>query len=139
MLATCAEAVVANALEQWGSDPARFPARIRLAYAATLRDPTHAHAICEEYRAAAGIDREHDRADREAGRRIGCPVLVLWSASGPVGRWYQEDGGPLAVWREWAASVEGRGVNAGHYFPEEAPDLTAGLLREFFSSASPAE
>jgi haloacetate dehalogenase len=138
VLATCAEAVVTNALEQWGSDPARIPARFRLAYAAALRDPTHAHAICEEYRAAAGIDREHDRADREAGRRIGCPLLVLWSATGAVGSWYQEEGGPLAIWREWATSVVGQEVSAGHFFPEEAPDLTADLLREFFGSASPA-
>lgn len=136
ILTTCAGAVVGNALDQWGSDPAAFPAAIRLAYTAALRDPSHAHAICEEYRAAAAIDREHDQADREDGHRIGCPVLVLWSAVGAVGTWYEKDGGPLAIWREWATSVEGRPVDAGHFFPEEAPELTARLLGQFFGSAS---
>jgi haloacetate dehalogenase len=138
LLTTCADAVVANALDQWGSDPEAFPTPVRVAYTAALRDPSHAHAICEEYRAGAGIDREHDRADQEAGRRIGCALLVLWSAGGPVGRWYQRDGGPLAIWRTWAASVEGQAVNAGHFFPEEAPRLTAELLGRFFGSAAPA-
>jgi haloacetate dehalogenase len=136
MLTDCAGAVVGNALDQWGSDPAAFPAPIRLAYTAALRDPSHAHAICEEYRAAATIDREHDRADRDAGRRIGCPLQVLWSAAGAVGTWYANEGGPLAIWREWAASVEGRPMEAGHFFPEEAPEHTAELLRQFFGSAS---
>jgi haloacetate dehalogenase len=138
MLTNCAEAVVGNALDQWGSDPAAFPAPIRLAYTAALRDPSHAHAICEEYRAAATIDREHDRADRDTGRRIGCPLLVLWSAAGAVGTWYANEGGPLAIWREWAASVEGRPLEAGHFFPEEAPELTAELLRQFFGSTAAA-
>jgi haloacetate dehalogenase len=138
LLTTCADAVVGNALDQWGSDPAVFPAPVRVAYTAALRDPSHAHAICEEYRAAAGIDREHDRADREAGRRIGCALLVLWSAAGALGTWYEEEGGPLAVWREWAARVEGQAVTGGHFFPEEAPDLTADLLRRFFGSPSAA-
>jgi haloacetate dehalogenase len=62
---------------------------------------------------------------------------VLWSAAGAVGTWYQEEGGPLAVWREWATRVEGQAVSGGHFFPEETPDLTADLLRRFFRSTSP--
>jgi haloacetate dehalogenase len=69
---------------------------IREGYAVALRDPYHAHAICEEYRAAATIDRAHDRADRSAGRTLACPVLVLWSAAGPLGTWYAPEG-PLAL------------------------------------------
>jgi len=136
LLTTCADAVVANALDQWGSDPAVFPTPIRVAYTAALRDPSHAHAICEEYRAAASLDREHDRADRDAGRRITRPLLVLWSASGAVGSWYEREGGPLGIWREWAGRVEGQAVSAGHFFPEEAPELTAELLGRFFGSAA---
>jgi haloacetate dehalogenase len=81
-------------------------------------DPARLHAICEEYRAAAGIDREHDQADRAAGRRITCPVLVLWSAAGPVGSWYADQGGPLELWRELAEQVSGHAVAGGHFFPE---------------------
>jgi hypothetical protein len=69
-----------------------FPPEVRAAYTRALRNPSHAHAVCEEYRAAATIDREHDRADRASGRRIGCPLLVLWTAQGPVGTWYAEEG-----------------------------------------------
>jgi haloacetate dehalogenase len=133
LLTSCADVVVADALDQWGSDPAVFPAEVRLAYAAALRDPLHAHAICEEYRAAAGLDRAHDRADRQGGRRMACPLLVLWSASGALSTWYEREGGPLALWRDWAATVEGHPVQAGHFFPEETPEAVAEALRRFFS------
>ena len=90
------------------------------------------HAICEEYRAAATIDREHDAADREGGRRITCPVLALWSSSGPLSSWYEDDGGPLSLWGELADDVTGGPVDGGHFFPEEHPALTAATLADFF-------
>ncbi|MFL4225872.1 alpha/beta hydrolase, partial [Escherichia coli] len=80
------------------------------AYIDALRDPAHVHAICEEYRASAGIDRDHDAANRAAGRKITCPVLALWSESGGLATWYEDAGGPLAIWRTWANAVEGRAV-----------------------------
>ena len=95
--------------------------------------PARIHAICEEYRAAAGIDRDHDAADREAGRVITCPVLVLWSASGPLGSWYHHDGGPLALWRQVAPDVTGAPVHGGHFFPEEQPAAIAATLTGFFA------
>ena len=100
-----------------------------------LRDPRHAHAICEEYRAAATIDREHDRQDRADGRRIACPVLALWSAPGALGSWYEGDGGPLELWREWADDVTGQAFDGGHFFPEELPEQTAEALGRFFGGA----
>jgi haloacetate dehalogenase len=124
------EAVVDVALgPAWGSPAAAFPDEVRAAYTAQLRDPDHLHAICEEYRAGAGIDREHDAADREAGRRIRCPVLVLWSATGPLATWYVDEGGPLPLWRELADNVTGEPVEGGHFFPEEHPaELVERLL-----------
>jgi haloacetate dehalogenase len=80
--------------------------------------PGTAHAICEDYRASAGIDLEHDRADRAAGRRLGMPVLALWGAHGAVGRCFD----PLAEWRRVADRVEGEALPCGHYLAEEAPD-----------------
>lgn len=70
ILAAAPEAIVDNALGGWGSPSAVFPPEVRAAYAEALRDPAHAHAICEEYRAAATLDREHDMADSVKGRRI---------------------------------------------------------------------
>ena len=121
-----------NALAGWGSPADVFDPEIRAAYVEALRDPVRAHAICEEYRAAATLDREHDAADRESGRRIVCPLLVLWSGRGPLSSWYAEAGGPLALWRAWAADVQGRALDAGHFFPEELPDETADALDRFF-------
>jgi haloacetate dehalogenase len=136
ILATAAEAIVDEALGGWGSPLAAFPPEIRAAYVRALQDPSRAHAICEEYRAAATIDREHDMADRAAGRRIACSLLALWSANGPLGAWYAEEGGPIALWRAWGEDVRGRPLDAGHFFPEEAPEETAEALRRFFGAAS---
>jgi haloacetate dehalogenase len=133
-LAAAPDAVVDAALSGWGSPPSAFPLEVRAAYIDALRDPTHIHAICEEYRAAASVDREHDRADLSSGRRISCPVLVLWSARGPLHEWYEEAGGPLNLWAEWADDVRGHPVEGGHFFPEEAPEETAAALSRFFGA-----
>jgi haloacetate dehalogenase len=130
------EAVIDEALSiEWGTPADTFDDESRAEYLAQLRDPDHVHAICEEYRAAAGIDREHDLADRAAGRRIACPVLVLWSGTGPLASWYVDDGGPLELWRELAPNVSGHPVDGGHFFPEEHPEATAKALAAFFSPA----
>lgn len=109
-----------------------FSATIREAYVKALRDPVHIHAICEEYRAAATIDREHDALDQTNGRRIKCPLLAQWSSQGGLETWYAEEGGPLAIWRKWADRVEGGPVPGGHFFPEEHPHQTAAALSKFF-------
>jgi haloacetate dehalogenase len=131
LLAAAPEAVVDDAASVWGTPGAAFRDAVRAAYAAALLPP-HAHAICEEYRAAAGLDREHDRADLAAGRRIACPVLALW-AEGSVDSWYRDAGGPLSLWRRWADDVQGRRVEGGHFFPEARPAETAAALRDFLS------
>ena len=97
-------------------------------YKRCLRDPQTVHAICEDYRAAATIDFAHDAEDREAGRRITCPVLVLWGGRGNLEDWYDV----LEVWRGWADDADGRAVDSGHYIPEEAPEETLAGLRTFF-------
>ena len=124
ILAAAPEAVVDDALGGWGSPATAFPPEVRAAYIQALRDPAHAHAICEEYRAAATIDREHDRADRAGGRRIVCPLLALWSARGPLASWYADESGPIALWRDWSDAAQGGSLDAGHFFPEEAPEVT---------------
>ncbi|ODA96030.1 alpha/beta hydrolase [Mesorhizobium sp. SEMIA 3007] len=138
MLAGAAEAVVDNALGGWGSSPSAFPPEVRQAYVDALRDPAHIHAICEEYRAAATLDREHDHADKAAGRRIRCPVLALWSGQGALADWYAGEGGPLALWRGWADDVRGQAMPGGHFFPEEAWQQTARALANFFGEPNRA-
>jgi haloacetate dehalogenase len=136
LVSAAPDAVVDDALGGWGSPANAFGSEVRAAYIDALRDPARVHAICEEYRAAATLDHEHDLADRQAGRRIACPVLVLWSGRGPLGTWYAEVGGPLALWRAWANDVHGGPLDAGHFFPEEIPQQTADELSGFFATTS---
>jgi haloacetate dehalogenase len=96
-------------------------------YVRCLRDPEAIRATCEDYRAAATLDFEHDGADRKAGRRIGCPVLALWGRQGFLDGHYDV----LEVWRGWAADVRGRALECGHYIPEEAPEETYAELSAF--------
>ncbi|MCG7507023.1 alpha/beta fold hydrolase [Mesorhizobium retamae] len=139
LIAAAPEAIIDNALREWGSPPEVFARTVRDSYADALRDPAHIHAICEEYRAAAAVDREHDRADLEAGRQIACSLLALWSAHGGLANWYGDAGGPLGIWRRWAKDVHGHAVDGGHFFPEEMPEATAGLLRDFFEREGAVE
>jgi haloacetate dehalogenase len=90
------------------------------------------HATCEDYRAGASIDLEHDRASRSADEKIACDLYLLWGSRGLVGKRFD----PLALWRARAAGrVEGAAMEAGHFIPEELPDDTARRLRDFFLAA----
>ena len=108
---------------------ASFDPRALAHYLAPLRDPARIHAACEDYRAGAYADFEHDRADFEAGRRIGVPMLVLWGAGGIAAR----ASTPLDTWRLRASDVSGAPIDAGHFLPEENPDATADALLAFFT------
>jgi len=99
-------------------------------YLDAFRDPETIRGICEDYRAGATIDYEHDSADKAANRRIECPLLVLWGGNSKPAGWYDT----LDVWRGWADDVEGRSLPCGHYLAEEAPQETAGELIAFFGS-----
>src|SRR5262245_1394750 len=131
VLAAVPEAIIDNALGRWGTPANVFPSEVRAAYIEALRDPAHIHAICEEYRAAATLDRQHDEIVRAACRRIASPILALWSAHGALDTWYVGAGGPLAIWRAWADDVEGHPIDAGHFFPEEAFQQTSDALIRF--------
>jgi haloacetate dehalogenase len=100
-------------------------------YSRCWNRPETIHAMCEDYRAAASIDLEHDRADREARRKIRCPLLVLWGAHGVIEKCFK----PLDDWARVAANVRGHAVPSGHYIPEEIPELLAGELETHFGSA----
>jgi haloacetate dehalogenase len=138
LLTAAPAAIVDSALREWGTDPAAFPPAHREAYISALGDPTHAHTICEEYRAAAGIDRAHDDADATASRRIICPLLALWAEGGGLDQWYAGQGGPLGIWRRWAHDVQGEAMPGGHFFPERFPERTADRLARFLTGGEPA-
>lgn len=104
-------------------------------YLGAVKNPDMIRGMCEDYRAAAGIDLEHDRASRAAGQKIACPLLVLWGARGRMGEWYQ----PLEVWRNYCARrVSGGTVDSGHYLAEEAPAEVLDWFLGFFDDGTAA-
>jgi len=112
-----------------GGVPGRYPEEVMDAYRAQLRDPDAIEAMCEDYRAGAFIDLEHDEADRGA-RRIACPTLALWGSGGALSLFYDD---VLAIWRQWAGDVSGHAVDASHFLVEDRPDDIAAELTGFFA------
>ena len=112
-----------------GDDRALFHPDALADYLRCARDPATIHAMCEDYRAGATYDFDLDEADRVEGRRIACPVLVLWGERNDLEELF---GDPLAIWRDWADDVRGRPLDCGHYLAEEAPEETYAELRRFF-------
>ena len=109
----------------WGTGLTHFDPRALAEYERCFADPATIHATCEDYRAAASIDLEHDTD----GRRIACPLLVLWGERGIVHRFFH----PLDDWGANADDVRGRAMPAGHYLAEEVPDELLQEMRAFFA------
>jgi haloacetate dehalogenase len=102
-------------------------------YKRCFRNPETIHAICEDYRATAGVDLKMDTKDFDAGRKIECPVSVLWGATGGVGR--NSNPGPAEIWQNYASNiVSAKALPCGHYLSEEAPAETTAALKEFFTA-----
>ena len=108
-------------LTSWSRTPGAFTDEAMAEYVRAFSKPEAIHAACEDYRAAADIDLEHDTADGH--RRLSQPLLALWGATGVVGRMFDV----LGAWRERALDVRGRPLPCGHFIAEEAPQL---LLQE---------
>lgn len=130
------EAMIRNDIETWfdfhtSREPKPrdfFHPEARADYLGALHEPGTIEAICEDYRAAATIDLDHDRASRAAGETLRCPVLALWGARGSLPRWYD----PAAIWRGYAAGpLETGAVGSGHYLAEEAPEEVLARLEGF--------
>jgi haloacetate dehalogenase len=117
----------------FGSAANIFDPRAYAEYERCFSDPATIHATCEDYRAAASIDLEHDDADVAARIKVECPLLVLWGDKGVVHRCFK----PLKDWRSVAVDVRGRSLPAGHYLAEEAPEQTLNELASFFSESLP--
>ena len=111
---------------------APFTAAALADYERCLALPGSAHAVCEDYRAAAGIDLAHDREDRDAGRRVGAPLLALWGAHGVIETCFR----PLDEWARVARDVRGQALPCGHYIPEEAPALLLAHVERFLAPAA---
>lgn len=113
-------------LRQWAGDANAFDRRAMQEYIRCFSDPACIHASCEDYRAAASVDLEHDEADMH--RKLQCPLLVLWGEKGLMERHYDVP----ATWRERASDVRGRKLACGHFLAEEKPKETMTELLSFF-------
>ena len=114
-------------MQHWGKDRSAITNDAFDEYLRCFSNPDTIHASCEDYRASASIDLEHDTA--HAGQKLDIPLLVLWGATAMVGNKYDM----LAAWREVAVDVSGFSVPGGHYLPEESPDETYQALLDFFA------
>jgi len=116
---------------QWGSDDSAFT---KAAFSEYLRclTPETIHASCEDYRASASIDIQHDQVDIDRGNIIRCPVLCLWGEKGFVGKKYNM----VSEWSKWSTQVEGAVIPCGHYLPEEAPKETVEALLKFLEKST---
>ena len=114
------EAIVPNEMmiTQRVENSSLADARVLREYQRSVARPGAAHAICEDYRASATIDLDHDRRDRDVDVRVAAPLLVLWGLHGVIQQCFD----PLAEWRLVASDVRGHGIPCGHYIAEEAPD-----------------
>ena len=101
-------------------------------YVRCISLPDSARGICEDYRASASVDLEHDRADIEAGRKLNMPLLVLWGAEGIVGRCFD----PLHEWQQVATDVRGKALPGGHYLAEEIPEPLLGEALTFLRATA---
>ncbi len=125
------ELLIGNSLETWlawaidGSPPAWMEKAAYQEYLRCMRKPGTLHAMCEDYRAAATIDLEHDAADLH--RKIECPLLVLWGSKGAMHPLYDV----LQTWKERAGDVRGKAIDSGHFLPEEAPGAVIPELLAF--------
>jgi haloacetate dehalogenase len=128
MIANNTRYFLRTTLAAWCKTEGAFDEAILRHYEEALFDPTAIHAACEDYRAAASIDLDHDAASDAAGQRLSMPLLALWGSRGTVGKLFDV----LATWREKSASsVTGHALDCGHFLPEEAPDGTLKALMDF--------
>jgi haloacetate dehalogenase len=125
------EEVIAAAPDEFyfRGDRSRFHPEALEDYLAAVHRPEVIHAMCQDYRAGATVDTELDESDLEAGRRIECPVLVLWAGRDELGSWFDV----VETWRRWARDVRGRALDCRHFMAEERPEEVASELRSFFA------
>ena len=125
MIAADPEYYLRMKLGQWSAPGAKFDPTAVAEYIRCYSNPETIHASCEDYRAAASIDLEHDREDR--AKRIESPVLALWGNKGFVHRTYNV----AEVWRDYARDVDGWPLSSGHFLPEEDPEGVISALQQF--------
>jgi haloacetate dehalogenase len=123
-------AINADPLAWYTHDPERMGQENHAEWVEAVSNPETVRAMLEDYRAGLGIDVDHERADRDAGRRIECPTLMLWSEQDDLEELH---GNPLDIWREWSTNVRGESIDSGHHMAEDNPEALASALTAFLA------
>jgi haloacetate dehalogenase len=127
------QAINADPDAWYGGSPAQMGEEAYADYQAAIHNPRVIHGMMEDYRAGLSLDHLHDLADRDAGRRVACPAMVLWALRDDLEALY---GDVLAVWRPWTTTLCGRGLDCGHHMAEEAPALLAAEILAFLKCSA---
>lgn len=129
LIANNAEYYLREKLRRWSGSGADFDEEVVTQYIRCFSSPDAIRASCNDYRASATIDLEHDESDFD--KKIECPLLVLWGSQGFVHRTFDV----LETWREKGVDVRGRALNCGHFVPEEQPVEVVNELKQFFAGS----
>lgn len=133
LIGAAPEFYIEDKLSRWsgGGDLSAFDPGALEAYKDNARRPERLAAMCDDYRAGAGMDAANDADDEAHGRKIAAQTLALWGAAGLA----QRSAAPLEIWSRWCAQdVAGAGLKCGHFLPEEAPEQTASEVSRFLSA-----
>ena len=115
-----------NCLDKWSGNH-RF-GKVEKEYLKSFKQKRRIHASCEDYRASASIDLEHDKKDRN--KKLNIPIQVLWGKSGVIGKQFDS----LKIWQKYSKKkIYGTGINSGHFIPEQNPKETIKNLKKFFN------
>ncbi len=128
MLAENSDLFLEHCMKKWAGDISLLDPRAMDHYREAYRRPSVIAATCNDYRAGATIDCDYDRADRDAGRKITCPLLVIWGGHSGMSAEVM-----LGGWKDFASVVSGEGLRCGHFMSEEAPDQVVQQLTKFFA------
>ncbi len=122
--------ISADPVAWYRPDPYQMGAENYAELVEAINDPETVRAMLEDYRAALSVDRDADRADRLAGRTIGCPTLVVVAGRGDLETLF---GDPLAIWKGWAEDVRVSSIDSGPYVAEENPGALTEVLTDFLA------
>jgi haloacetate dehalogenase len=124
--------ISADPVRWYRPDAERMGAENYAELVAVIKDSETVRAMLEDFRAGLSVDREADRADRLAGRTIGCPTLLLWSSHGDLEVLF---GDPLAIWKTWADDIRGFSIESGAQLAEDSPGELVEALTEFLTDS----
>lgn len=130
IIASATEVYLRGHLDVQGKTPGAVAPEAFAEYLRCYREPGCIHAVCEDYRASVGIDRQHTQADRKAGRKVLQPLLAIWGGQGTVGELFDV----VALWKKEADDVRGQALPCGHLIPEEQPDALLTAVEGFLES-----